>query len=182
MACFEMLRHLENAISRAVSLRLTGHYKRADWWNAPGLALTSITSGMIREAEARVERKRLPLSAINIQRELTLGFWVSIIGRGLDYETKLWRPMKPAFPGYRGKRQPLWTQLNFLRLLRNDVAHHDRIGERHLEADRASILRALGFISAEAEVWVAGVETMGALLRSRPEPCPGVDGSTRGGN
>jgi hypothetical protein len=179
-AVYELLRNLENVLRSTISARLAAHYGRADWWNAPRLRLTFGTRSKLEDAEEKLRRAGLPLAPRTIQREVTLGFWVSLLGRGVDYETQLWRPMSGGFPGYRGRREPLYLRLNHLRLLRNKVAHQDRIGGRDLAADRRSVLAAIGYISATAARRVDAADAaLPALLASRPEACPQRGRETR---
>lgn len=172
-AMYELLRNLENVLRSTISARLAAHYGRADWWNTPRLRLTYGTRTKLDEAQAKLLRAGVPPTPLAVQREVTLGFWVSLMGRGADYETQLWRPMARIFIDYRGKRGPLHHRLDHLRILRNKVAHQDRIGGRDLTADRRSVLTVIGYISPAAARRVADCDTaIPALLAGRPEPCP----------
>ncbi|MEU9143243.1 hypothetical protein [Streptomyces sp. NPDC048349] len=171
-AMYEVLRHLENVLRCAISARLSAHYGQVDWWNATRLRLTYGTEKKIAEAEEKLSRISVPPTATAIQREMTLGFWVTLMGRGADYETQLWRPISAGFPGYRGRRGPLHTRLDHLRVLRNKVAHQDRIGGRDLAADRRSALTAIGYVSESVARRVDAADTsLPALLASRPQTC-----------
>ena len=176
-AMYELLRNLENVLRSTISARLTAHYGRADWWNAPKLRLTYGTKNKLKEAETKLYRAAAPLTPTAVQREVTLGFWVSLIGRGADYETQLWRPMSGGFPGYRGRREPLHRRLDHLRVLRNKVAHQDRIGGRDLLADRRSVLTSIGYVSEAAARRVdAANAAIPGLLASQPGTCAQRDG------
>ncbi|MFE0739221.1 hypothetical protein [Streptomyces sp. NPDC058855] len=171
-AMYEVLRHLENVLRCTISERLTAHYGRDDWWHAPRLRLTHGTTEKIEAARNRLRLHRTPTTPTNIQREVTLGFWVTLLGRGADYETQLWRPISSGFPGYQGRREPLHRQLNHLRLLRNKVAHQDRIGGRDLVMDRRSVLTAIGYASEPVARHVATTDTaLPILLANRPGVC-----------
>ncbi|MBN3928969.1 hypothetical protein IQ279_04830 [Streptomyces verrucosisporus] len=177
-AMYGLLRHLENILRSTVSTRLAAHYGRDDWWNARRLRLTHGTMEKIRDAEAKLARASVSATPAAVQREVTLGFWVSLLGRGADYETQLWRPMSSGFPGYRGRRRPLYTRLDHLRLLRNKVAHQDRIGGRDLAADRRSVLTVIGYVSQAAALRVEAADTdLPALLANRPGACAQRGGS-----
>lgn len=171
-AMYEVLRHLENVLRSNISARLATYYGREDWWAAPRLRLTYGTRRKIEEAENKLRQAGMTPTPRLIQRELTLGFWVSLIGRGSDYETQLWRPMSAGFPGYQGRRDSLYTRLNHLRVLRNKVAHQERIGGRDLAADRLSVLTALGYVStAVARRVDAADAAIPVLLLNRPGIC-----------
>ncbi|MEV7371013.1 hypothetical protein AB0O51_09025 [Streptomyces sp. NPDC090301] len=171
-AMYEVLRHLENVLRCTISERLAAHYERDDWWHAPRLRLTHGTTEKIEAATNRLCLHRIPMTPTNIQREVTLGFWVTLLGRGADYETQLWRPISSGFPGYHGRREPLHRRMDHLRLLRNKVAHQDRIGGRDLATDRRSVLTAIGYVSESVARHVTATNTaLPMLLANRPEVC-----------
>ncbi len=171
-AMYEALRHLENVLRHTISTRLATYYGREDWWSAPRLRLTYVTEKKIEEAREKLSLASAPLTPATLQREMTLGFWVALMGRGADYETQLWRPISAGFPGYRGRRAPLHARLEYLRVLRNKVAHQERIGGRDLAADRRSVLTAIGYVSeAVARRVDAADSSLPALLANRPAVC-----------
>ncbi|WDM15419.1 hypothetical protein J3S85_30285 [Streptomyces lavenduligriseus] len=177
-AMYEMLRGLENVLRSTIASRLSTYYGRADWWNAPRLNLTHATMSKIEKAEQKLSRAGVPVTPTAVQCEVSLGFWVMLAGRGNDYETQLWRPMKAGFPGYRGRREPFYTRLNHLRILRNKVAHQDRIGGRNLAADRQSVMTAIGYVSEAVARRVEAADTaLPLLLANRPGVCAQRRGS-----
>jgi hypothetical protein len=131
----------------------------------------------IHSAALKLGEAGVPVTPAAVQREVTLGFWVTLLGSGCDYETQLWRPMAAGFPGYQGPRLPLWRRLDHLRKLRNKVAHQEPIGHRRLEKDRESILTAVGYVSpAVARRMDAADTTLPDLLDNRPGACPRIMG------
>ncbi|MEV6683801.1 hypothetical protein AB0N28_00365 [Streptomyces sp. NPDC051130] len=178
-ATYELLRNLENVLRCTVSDRLSSHYQREDWWNAPRLRLTYSTMEKIENAEDKLRQAGVQVTPTAILREVPLGFWVTLLGRGHDYETQVWRPVSSGFPGYRGRRAPLHSRLDHLRLLRNKVAHQDRIGSRDLAADRRSTLIAIGYMSEAVARRVGAADTaLPRLLMSRPGICAQRAGGT----
>ncbi|MER7735913.1 hypothetical protein ABTX80_34045 [Streptomyces erythrochromogenes] len=179
-ATYELLRTLENVLRCTVSERLSSYYGREDWWTSPRLRLTYSTLKKIEIAEDKLQQAGVPVTSTAILREVPLGFWVTLLGRGHDYETQVWRPVSSGFPGYRGRRGPLHTRLDHLRLLRNKVAHQDRIGSRDLAADRRSVITAIGYVSDGVARRVEAADTaLPQLLVSRPGSCArrGGDGA-----
>ncbi|AWZ07115.1 MULTISPECIES: hypothetical protein [unclassified Streptomyces] len=172
-ATYEVLRNVENVLRCAISARLVLHYGQEDWWEAPNLHLTYETNKKIREAKGKLHRARVPLSPTAIQREVPLGFWVSLMGRGADYETQLWRPMRAAFPHFKGRRVELHERVDHLRILRNKMAHQERIGGRDLVADRSSALTVIGYVSETVALRVSAADiAIPYLLAARPGVCP----------
>ncbi len=174
-AFFTLLRHLERALGHAMSDQLTKCFEREDWWDHPGVNLHHVSRRKIGAAIEKQARRRGQTKAETVQRELTLGFWVSLLGRGNDYETRLWRPaLRHAFPAYHGARQPLHQDLDHLRTLRNRVAHHEPVGTRDLDADRRSALRVMGYLSHDLRRWAVSEDGIPSVLAERPAPCPSV--------
>ncbi|MBS2963957.1 hypothetical protein KGA66_12950 [Actinocrinis puniceicyclus] len=170
---FELLRHFENALGRAMSARLAAGFARADWWNAQTLDLTYTGNAMIEKAAERIGRTRGTAPVGSFANELMLGFWVSLLSRGSDYDNRLWRPMlRHAFPEYRGSRAALHQDLAYLVTLRNKIAHHAPIGSRHLPADHESIHRIVGYLGQLQVKWLERHDRVPALLALRPGRCP----------
>ncbi|MFE2180117.1 hypothetical protein [Streptomyces sp. NPDC059455] len=172
-AFFALLRHLERTLGHAMAKQLTARFGRVDWWDHPEIDLHHVSRGKITAIHKKLARdRRRVLTAEAVRRELTLGFWVSLLGPGNDYETRLWRPtLRLAFPSYRGPRKPLHQDLDDLRKLRNRVAHHEPVGARDLAADRCSAYRVLGYLSADVHDWAAADDPIPRLLSERPTPC-----------
>ena len=171
-ATYELLRNLENVLRCAVSGRLASHYGREDWWHAPRLRLTHSTMEKIETAEIKLRHDEVPVTPTAILCKVPLGFWVTLLGRGHDYETQIWRPVSSGFPGYRGLRGQLHSRLDHLRSLRNEVAHQEPIKDHDLAADRRSILTAIGYVSEAVARRVDKADTaLPQLLVSRPGIC-----------
>lgn len=171
-ATYELLRSLEIILRCTISTRLSSHYGREDWWKAPRLQLTHVSTKILETAEKKLRDAGASSTPTAILRQVPLGFWVGLLGSGLDYETQVWRPVSHGFPGYRGRRGPLYDRLNRLRVLRNKVAHQERIGDPGLADDRQSILTSIGYMSEVVARRVDAADTaLPQLLRSRPEVC-----------
>ncbi|MES4905752.1 MULTISPECIES: hypothetical protein [unclassified Streptomyces] len=168
-----LLRHLERTLRHAMAKQLTARFGRADWWDHPEIDLHHVSRGKITAVQKKLARnRRRVLTAEAVQHELTLGFWVALLGPGNDYETRLWRPtLRHAFPSYRGARKPLYKDLDELRELRNQVAHHEPIGSRTLAADRESAYRILGYLSADVHDWALAEDRIPQVLAERPTLC-----------
>jgi hypothetical protein len=64
----------------------------------------------------------------------------------------------------------LHQQLDYLRVLRNKIAHHAPIHHRHLQADHDTILQVLGYIDAPLAALVARHSSVPDVLARRPPP------------
>ncbi|MDO3648946.1 hypothetical protein [Nocardia mangyaensis] len=157
------LNWMEVSLRNAVHDQLAAKWVRPDWWNiAP---LDHVGQGAVSRARAKV--KRQVVSADDVVAQLSFGFWVSLFSAAND--RAMWVPcLHKAFPHYRGPRKILHRELNTIRLFRNRVMHHEPIHHRHLEADHRTMLRVLGYISADAVAHLVARDTVPATLASRP--------------
>jgi hypothetical protein len=156
-------------------LRLAALYSREDWWGAPHAKLHWVSAKKVGEARQELMRRRKPPTPCGLVAELSLGFWVSLLGTGNDYETRLWRPaLRLAFPGYRGARKHLHWEFDHVRSFRNRIAHHEPIYRRHLAADHETILRLLGYISPKYATWVSRHDRVPEMLSNRGGVCGGA--------
>ena len=166
---------LEVACRNAMHHELSGLFGREDWWRAPELRLHHVADRIVTDAVDVISRRRERQTPGRIVAELPFGFWVSLLGSGADYETRLWRPaLRHAFPGYRGRRTPLHQELDDGRRLRNRIAHHEPIYGRDLVKDHERTLRLLTHISADYAAWVRGHDRVPDVLAARDDVCSGA--------
>jgi hypothetical protein len=159
---------LEVACRNAMHQQLSAMFGRDDWRDAPELGLHHTAQRIASDAKREVLRWRGGITSGRMVAELPFGFWVSLLGSGTDYETRLWRPgLRRAFPGYRGRRAALHLELDACRRLRNRIAHHEPIYARDLGADHARILRLLGYVSWDYAGWVRAHDRVPAVLAAR---------------
>lgn len=168
-AMFGPLHVLEVVMRNGMHQRLQVLFQRADWWNAPQVNLHGTAGRMLDKAKERAERNKPGrYVAADVVPELTFGFWVGLLGRGNDYETRLWRPaLSKAFPGFRGRRTVLHHDLEYLRTFRNRIMHHEPIHYRHLEADHATLLRVIGQVSPEVADCIRKFDRVPEVLAKR---------------
>jgi hypothetical protein len=177
----------EPAVRRAIQHQLsTGHAPadeyspraqvellgRADWWDAPEANLHFAAQQKINDARGQLRRQAIPNTPEEIVNELPFGFWVGLLGSGNRYDQRFWRTtLHRAFPHYRGRRRVLHQQLDYLRVLRNKIAHHSPIHHRHLQADHETIVEVLGYIDRGLADLVRRYSPVDAVLNRRP-PTP----------
>lgn len=163
------LQVLEVALRNALHDRLTARLGREDWWNARSLTLTSVHRQAIAAAYDRLERERKMPTSGRVVAQLSLGFWVGLLGTGHNYEMALWRPaLRHAFTDAVGTRKELYKDFDRLRTFRNRIAHHEPIFHRHLAADHMHIVRLVELISPVAAEWVMENSRVEAVLAARP--------------
>ena len=159
---------LRNALHRELS-RLSG----AQWYNRPTMSLAPGEKRRIQQAKDTLTRNGKPITASRMIAELSLGFWVALLGAGRQgsYHNQLWTPaLHRAFPHTSLPRKQVHKPMYYLSLLRNRIAHHEPIFTRHLAADYASILQVISWISPEKAAWVQHHNTFNDTLAERPAP------------
>lgn len=146
-----VLRDFEVAMRNSFHARLSGRYSRTDWWDSPRVQLTGTGREQVRSAQLALHREYgSGYTADDMVAKLTLGFWVGLTGRGLNYEMQFWNPaLRHSFRGYQGRRGALQQQLNHVRKFRNRIGHHERICHRHLAQDFDTLLRLMQYVSPE---------------------------------
>jgi hypothetical protein len=164
------LQVLEVALRNVVHDRLIARFGQEDWWHAPSLTLTTVHRQAITAAYARLKQERKMPTSGRVVAQLSLGFWIGLLGTGLNYEMTLWRPtLRHAFTDVK-TRKDLYKDLDRLRTFRNRIAHHEPIFHRHLAADHMHIVRLIGLISPVAAEWVTENSRVEAILAGRPAP------------
>lgn len=164
-AFYTSLHCLEMALRNAVHQRLTVAYGRAGWWEVAPLGANGRRK--VHDAVGKLSTRIRRSTADDVVAELTLGFWVSMVSGA--YDRSLWVPhLHKAFPLFRGRRRQLHEDLHTVLLFRNRIMHHEPIHHRHLEADHATILRLLGYLSPVMVKQLETYDRVGAVLKLRP--------------
>jgi len=169
------LHEFEIALRNAMHDQLTAHFRRADWYEiAP---IHSVAMGMVARAKgcARPEA-HIPGKVIS---ELTLGFWTGLTAS--QYLFTLWNTcLHKAFPHIASDRTKVHAALNDLKVLRNRVAHHERIlgpqgmlyGSKHpalpgqdLLIEPELVLDVVSWICPETAAWTRRVSQFDVCLK-----------------
>ena len=145
-----------------ISLRNTIHdcmrqrFSQEDWWVNLGVKLTYPQTEMLAvalgKAAENARRNNRSLLADDVIAASVFGFWNAFLGsaKKLQFETLYWQPfLKNAFPGFSGTRRNLYKELDYIRLFRNRVAHHEPIFSRFLIGDHNRILNIAKVIDPE---------------------------------
>jgi hypothetical protein len=126
-----------------------------DWIEERRVSLEPPQQEQIQNAIDSLRREGKPLSNGSLVAELSIGFWVGLLGP--RYETSLWRGLlRKAFPNRpKGReRKEVQGALNAIRRLRNRIAHHERILRRNVVSDHGTIVAVVGWMCLETQDWV----------------------------
>ena len=172
-AFYEPLQWLEVTLRNAMHRELAERYGPA-WYDAPDAGLDGGALDRIAGARSELTRAGYRIEGSRIVAALSLGFWVSLTGRGgrlasgrkANYEMTLWRPaLRRAFPHCEKlTRKRAHSPLNDLRALRNRIAHHEPIFTRDLAKDHKLVLDVAGWISPTTATWIEHHSRVSDLL------------------
>jgi len=174
-ALYGPLQGLEVALRNAIHIQLVAVYG-IEWYNNPKCGFDAGTLNRIDEAKNILNKGNYSIDPPNMIPELPFGFWVSLLGSGgrprapdtnkRNYEMTLWRPaLYKAFPHSKRKRADTHRPLDFLRTLRNRIAHHEPIFNRHLEKDYQSIIEVTKWINPQTSDWIIHYSRFEELMK-----------------
>jgi hypothetical protein len=174
---------VEVAIRNAIDMQLCSHLgvTRDDGWHTevladrPRIHLTPKECDKVKKSIEAFDRRnnaagqpRVEPTGGDIVADLSLGFWVSLVGEGIprghanvyDYFPKLWRPfLHKAFPHYGPGMTSAGLLRNHLRtfeLLRNRIAHHEHIFTLSPNHNLDNIIALAGFIDPTLADYIRG--------------------------
>ena len=180
-AFYGPLQGLEVALRNAMHRELSARFGAA-WYDNPACGLDLGTEGRIAAARSELRRDGYVDDPPHVVATLSFGFWVALLGAGgrlagpgrANYEMTLWRPaLFRAFRNAKISRKNAHAPLDYQRTFRNRIAHHERILDRHLAKDFASILDVAGWISPHTRNWILHHSRVDQLLAQSPDD-PGL--------
>jgi hypothetical protein len=144
------------------------------WHDEPRfLGIDPETADSIEKARKRLRRMKLALDTPHLIAELVFGFWTNLFGHRFD--RAIWvRGLHRAFPRFRrvtGRalaRPVIARRFDYLRALRNRIAHHEPVFTRSLASDYASLLEVADWMYPDLRAWIASVSAVPTLLTARP--------------
>jgi hypothetical protein len=175
-AFYAPLQGLEVALRNSMHRQIETVYG-SHWYDNQQCGLDAGTLNRIDEAKNKLKKGRYLIDPPHIVAELPFGFWVSLLGKGgqprppeihkRNYEMTLWRPaLFRAFPhSGRRNRSDTHKPLDYLRTLRNRIAHHEPIFNRHLEKDYQSIIEVTEWICPKTADWIKHHSRVDFLLK-----------------
>ena len=177
-AFYGPLQWLEVTLRNSIDQCLADAYGH-EWYSEERAGLDYICRHRLAKAREQLKRERKPVDPPHVVAALSFGFWVSLLGHGgflsrggsrANYEMSLWRPfLRKAFPNRkRLLRKEAHRPLNYLRTLRNRIAHHEAIFRRDLSRDYRSILEVTGWISPVARASIESYSRVPDLLDTLP--------------
>lgn len=149
----------------ALHYAITRYTKREDWFDHG--SIDPRAQKIVRDAKDNIKRNNGTIDTPHIVAELSFGFWVSLLNK--QYHQTLWIPaLGKAFPHAHRKRTDIHDELNHVRLLRNRIAHHEPVFNRHLAMDYKKIIEITGWINPVKAEWIDHHNNVQTALARHP--------------
>ena len=160
---YGVLQPLEITFRNSVHRVMTQDWKRANWYDHPGL-LKYREAESVKAAKANIVRWNKAITTGRVVAELTFGFWLRLLDT--SYEKTIWVPtLYKAFPNMaKPDRATIFNRLYSIKTLRNRIAHHEPIVFRNLERDYLNAIETIGWFCHTTETWVSATNTFRRTL------------------
>ena len=159
---------LRNSIDRA----LTEFFNMPDWNDV--IPLTQTEEIMINEAKIKIEQRGKECSHGRLVSELTLGFWVALMGKKYNSQKFQFFIIKNFFNGCPSEQKStaaVQKNLAEIRFLRNRIAHHERISHwKDLKQKHDLILDFIRWMSQGMHKIAVNNDTFDAVFNSGIAP------------
>ena len=152
---------LRNALDRQLTIRQDRFAGPRHWVfddarqlgrdaNGPGCHLPPYV--VIAAAIKHVQVNHKPLDPAQIISELPFGFWHQLVSKR---QTFLWPDLAGGFPNAPSRSvAPIRDRFSRLRMLRNRIGHHHRVGGVNLPGRYADLLTLAGYIDPDLCDWI----------------------------
>jgi len=98
----------------------------------------------IEKAKKRIQKKQKALTDSQLVADLSLSFWSRLVSKSY---TNIWPDLASAFPNMNSREQTLaFEVINDLTLMRNRIAHHERVWNFDLEYYVASFIQLAAYL------------------------------------
>ncbi len=174
---YAALQVLEISMRNSFHRELTIAYG-VNWYDELAVGLDNGANSKIDNAKRQLRQERLPVDSPHIIANLSFGFWVSLLGSGgrkgappnrANYEMTLWRPaLRHAYMNATSlNRRRAHRPVNYLRMLRKRIAHHEPIFNRHLQKDLDSILEYTRWFCEPTHDWLHSATRIPKILADK---------------
>ena len=136
----------ETTLREFISEKLQQVYGVMEWWLINDL-LSKKDLNDVNYAISRLDNRKLPINNENITSNLSLSFWVELLGR--RYHETIWLKIIAFFSSYPGRREDFYRKAGEIRNLRNVIAHHGPILRRDLFRDHAYLHELTALLDPE---------------------------------
>jgi hypothetical protein len=166
-AFYVPLQGLEITLRNSLHVAMSARFQTDRWYDAPAMPLDTRGKELVQNAKEAVRRGHPAVNPPHVIAELSFGFWVSLLNK--KYHQSLWIPaLGKAFPHAHAQRSSIHQSLDYIRILRNRIAHHEPIFGRHLAQDYQSIIQFIGWMNQTKAAWIDQHNSCMQVLGHRP--------------
>lgn len=125
---YPLINIFEVTLRNSMDSALATFYNTQDWNNV--ISLLPTETAMIADANLKMKRNGKKYSHGRLVAELTLGFWVALMGRKYNNQSFQFAIIKSTLHGCPVNQKSsgaIQKNLSEIRFLRNRIAHHERI-------------------------------------------------------
>ncbi len=125
---YPLINIFEVTLRNNIDLSLSIFFETSDWNTVIPLLQSEMM--MLTEAQLKIKRNGKKFSHGRLVAELTLGFWVALMGRKYNTQSFQFAIIKNSLHGCPKNQKSSSTiqkNLSEIRYLRNRIAHHERI-------------------------------------------------------
>lgn len=125
---YPLINIFEVTLRNSMDNALANFYNNQDWNNI--IPLLPTETAMISDAKLKIKRNGKNYNHGRLVAELTLGFWVALMGRKYNTQSFQFAIIKNTLhgcPANQKKSDAIQKNISEIRFLRNRIAHHERI-------------------------------------------------------
>ena len=150
-ALYGVVQGYEVFLRNATDNALKKGFGSDNWWELASLRERERDD--IEDAKKSIAGRAVEATPGRIVAELNLGFWTNLYSN--YYEHMLWVPyLRGLFP-MSMSRKKLHERLDFLKIHRKRIAHHETLTRRNIQQDYEYLLETIGWISPTVRDWIA---------------------------
>lgn len=165
-ALYLLINIFEVTLRNKIDKALEAHFGQTDWNNVIPLQQTEIM--MMNDAMLKIKRQGKKYSHGWLVAELTLGFWVALMGRKYNTQAFQFAIIKNCLRGCPANQKSsaaIQKNLSEIRFLRNRIAHHERIAHwKDLKQKHDLILDFIKWLNPDMHKIAFEKDTFGEVL------------------
>lgn len=165
-AFYGPLQTLEVTLRNAVHGVMSANY--GSRWFQDSRFLRANDRHFVDKTIQHLRNRSKPVPPTRIVAELPFRFWVALFAN--TYDATIWRTdLHRIFAPKVKDRRGLHETLDRLRTLRNRIAHHEPIFDRHLNYDYRQIRTIVGLLDKPVLIWLDHHSRVPEILDTKPD-------------
>lgn len=171
-AFYPLINIFEVTLRNSMDNALVDFFNNAEWNNVIPLLSTELS--MISDANLKIKRNGKKYSHGRLVAELTLGFWVALMGRKYNNQSFQYAIIKKCLhkcPANQKNSSAVQKNLAEIRYLRNRIAHHERIAHwKDLEQKHDLLMNFIFWLNPDMHTIASKEDTFGDVFKQENKP------------